>query len=330
MVIPAFRLGGIAATAVAATLVLSGTASATRWADLRVVTHTGRTLAEFRQYTGATTVRASDKADCFGSGNPSSNKRYRLRGANALGIVKDAVASDADLRPLRINDAFVDDGFGLGVCGIGSFETHGLSYWYLTHNRVAGSTGPDQIPLHNGDEVLWYFTSGAESGFPSELVLRAPAAVKPGQGFKVKVLDLKSNGTRHPAAGAKVKGGGKTLGTTDSAGELEATLSSSTMLHATRGVDDVFSNHVGVCVNRDLSRCPNAHGKRILGSDHPDEIQGTRGWDVIRARGGRDEVDLRDGGRDRVLCGGGRDRVIVKRGDHDDSIGASCERVVKR
>jgi hypothetical protein len=56
-------------------------AASTKWADLRVVTHTGRTLAEFRQYTGSTTVRASTKGDCFGS--PSTNKRYTMGDANA-------------------------------------------------------------------------------------------------------------------------------------------------------------------------------------------------------------------------------------------------------
>jgi hypothetical protein len=331
MVIPAFRLGGLAAAAIAAMLLLSGAARAsTKWADLRVVTHTGRTLAEFRQYTGTTAVRASHKADCFGPSNPSSNKRYRLRGANALGVVKDALASDRDLRPLLINDAFVDDGFGLGVCVIGDFATEGFSYWYLAHDRVAASTGPNLIPLHNGDKVLWYFTSGSESGFPTELALRGPARARPGQAFRVKVLELRPDGSRHPAAGTTVRAGGKDLGTTDSAGRLEVTLPGSSVLKATRGVDDVPSNRLAVCVKGHLNRCPDAHGKRILGSAHGDHIVGTAGWDAIRSRRGRDEVDLRSGGRDRVHCGGGRDRVIVERGDRNDDIGPSCERVVKR
>ena len=61
-----------------------------------------------------------------------------------------------------------------------------------------------------------------------------------------------------------------------------------------------------------------------------DEIRGTRGWDAIKASGGDDQVDLRRGGRDRVNCGGGHDTVIVERGDHNDQIAASCERVVRR
>ena len=68
----------------------------------------------------------------------------------------------------------------------------------------------------------------------------------------------------------------------------------------------------------------------IFGSGQGDHIRGTRGWDAINAGRGPDVVDLRNGGRDRVACGGGHDKVIVKRGDHDDRIAPSCERVVKR
>ena len=106
------------------TALAASAAASTKWADLRVVTHTGRTLAEFRQYTGSTTVRSSTKGDCFGS--PSTNKRYTMGDANALGIVKDALESDHALSPLVLTDAFVDDGFGLGVCTIGGFTTVGV------------------------------------------------------------------------------------------------------------------------------------------------------------------------------------------------------------
>lgn len=308
-----------------------GIASAsTKWADLRVVTHTGRTLAELRQYTGSTTVRASHKADCFGSGSPSSDSRYRLRGASALGIMKDALGSDRDLRPLLINDAFVDDGFGLGVCSIGGFDTAGFSYWYLANDGVAASTGPDLTPLRNGDRVLWYLTSGSESGFPNELRLRAPARAHPGQAFTVRVLRIDGNGSRSPAAGATVSADGAPLGVTNGSGKLTTSLAATSTLQAGGGADDVPSGHVRVCVDSDLDRCPAAHGRRIYGSSHRDRIRGTRGWDAIRARGGRDTVNIRQGGRDRVNCGGGFDRVIRNRGDHDDGIAASCERVIRR
>jgi hypothetical protein len=325
------RLGHGAAIAAAAVTFLAFAASATastKWADVRVVTHTGRTLAEFRQYTGAVKVRASRQADCFGADNPSSGKRYRLRDANALGALKDATASDRALRPLLVSDAFVDDGFGLGVCSIGGFDTVGFSYWYLAVDHLAAQTGADQTPLHSGDDVLWYLTSGSESGLPRELSLRAPAQALPGKPFTVKATRYADNGKASPAAGVTVTADGRSIGRTRSDGTLTATLSASASLQATGAKDDVPSNRVRVCVG--AGQCPSAHGKVIYGSEHGDRIKGTRGPDRIAARGGSDVVNLRSGGEDRVNCGGGRDEVILDHGDRNDHIARSCERVRRR
>lgn len=324
-----FRLGAAIAAAVVVSMSAAGSAAAdTQYGNLRVVTHTGRTLAEFRQYTGTTTVSSTKGQDCFGS--QSSGKRYRLDGANALGIVKDAIASDSALRPLALSDAFVDDGFGLGVCGIGGFETVGFSYWDLIRNDLTATRGAEFIPVRNGDNVLWYFTSGSEpSSGPRELLLRAPASAGPGDQFTVKVIRF-SQGKQNPAAGVDVSAGTRSLGTTNSDGELRVHLASSATLDARGTPADIPSNHVPVCVNADPTQCPRAHGARIFGSAHADRIDGTRGWDRIKARGGADVVDLRSGGRDRVNCGGGRDQVILHSGDHNDRIGSSCERVSRR
>ena len=320
--------------AIAAAMVVfawaAGTAAAdTHWANLRVVTHTGRTLAEFRQYTGTTTVRSAEtNKDCFGS--RSRGKRYRLEGSNALGIVKDALASDSDLRPLVLSDAFVDDGFGLGVCEIGGFSTVGFSYWDLIRNNLGATTGAEFVPVQNGDNVLWYLTSGSEpSSGPRELRLRAPASAEPGDAFTVKVVRF-TKGDSGPAAGVGVFAGSRRLGTTNANGELRARLSSSATLQATGTTSDIPSNHVGVCVSGTVGKCPNAHGARIYGSGHADRMVGTRGWDRISARGGGDVVDLRSGGQDRVNCGGGSDQVIVDGGDRNDEIASSCERVSRR
>lgn len=332
MLIAHLRRGAAIAVAVAA-LLLIATAPAgarTKWADVQVVTHTGRTLAEFRQYTGSTTVRASRKANCFGPDNPSSGKRYKLHGANALGILADASESDGALRPLLINDSFVDDGFGLGVCSVGRFETADLSYWYLAVNRAAGETGPDLIPIHDGDQVLWYLTSGQESGFPTELALKAPAAADPRKPFTVRVTRYGSNGRKSPATGVTVTAAGRSLGKTGSDGRLRVSLPASATLEAAGNASDAPSNRQRVCVSDVSGDCPTAAGKVIYGSSHGDAIDGTRGWDRIKARGGRDVVDLRSGGQDRVSCGGGRDEVIVDHGDRDDDIAASCERVIRR
>jgi hypothetical protein len=302
-------------------------AASTKWADLRVVTHTGRTLTEFRQYTGSTTVRSSAKGDCFGS--PSRNRRYEMDGANALGIVKDALASDRALRPLVLTDAFVDDGFGLGVCTMGGFTTHGSSYWDLVMNHVTSSTGASLTPVHNGDRILWYFTSGDEplSG-PRELALSAPAAARPDKPFTVRATRYTSSGKASPAAGVTVTADGKSIGRTGSSGELTAALPDSAMLQADGTGNDIPSNRVRVCVGS--SRCSSAPGKVIYGSGHADRIKGARGPDRIAARGGSDTVDLRSGGRDRVNCGGGRDEVVLAAGDRNDHIASSCERTKRR
>jgi hemolysin type calcium-binding protein len=321
-------LGAAIAAALVSLMALAASAAAsTKWADLRVVTHTGRTLAEFRQYTGSTTVRSSTKGDCFGS--PSSGKRYKLDDPNALGIIQDALASDRALRPLVLSDAFVDDGFGLGVCAIGGFTVVGSSYWDLVVNHVTSSTGASLTPARNGDQILWYFTSGKEpiSG-PRELVLNAPAQANPGKPFTVKATRYTSAGKSSPAGGVTITADGRSVGKTGSDGELTATLPDSATLQADGTANDIPSNHVGVCVGS--SKCPGAHGKMIYGSEHADRIKGTRGPDRIAARGGSDVVNLRSGGEDRVNCGGGRDEVIVDPGDRNDHIGSSCERVKRR
>lgn len=328
MHIPRLGLGAAVAAALVAFTALAASASAsTKWADLRVITHTGRTLAEFRQYTGATTVRSSTKGDCFGS--PSTDKRYEMGDANALGILKDALESDKALRPLVLTDAFVDDGFGLGVCTIGGFTTAGSSYWDLVVNHVTSSTGAGLVPVHNGDEVLWYFTSGDEpiSG-PRELALSAPAEAEPGKPFTVKATRYTSAGKKSPAAGVTVAADGRSLGKTGSDGQLTVTLPDSATLEADGTADDVPSNRVRVCVGS--GQCSGARGKAIYGSEHADRIKGTHGPDRIAARGGSDVVNLRSGGQDRVNCGGGRDEVIVDSGDRNDHIASSCERVHRR
>lgn len=324
------RLGlgaAIAAAMVSLTALAGSAAASTKWADLRVVTHTGRTLAEFRQYTGSTTVQSSTKGDCFGS--PSTNKRYKMGDANALGIVKDALESDKALRPLVLTDAFVDDGFGLGLCTIGGFTTVGSSYWDLVVNHVTSSTGASLTPIHNGDQILWYFTSGKEpiSG-PRELALNAPASAKPGKAFTVKATRYTSAGKSSPAGGVTITADGKSIGKTGSDGELTATMPDSAVLEAEGTANDVPSNRVEVCVGS--GQCPGAHGTVIYGSGHADRIKGTRGPDHITARGGADVVNLRPGGQDRVNCGGGRDEVIVDSGDRNNHIAPSCERVSRR
>jgi hypothetical protein len=328
MVIRGFGPAGVVAAVLISLLgLLPAVASAaTRGADLRVVNTAGRTLAEQRQYTGTVVIRTDPQADCFGAPGGSGD-RVRVPGATGLGIVRDALETDTDLRPLSITDQF---SFGLAVCGIGGFEAGGSSFWYLKHNHAGAQVGGDQLQLRQGDQVLWYLSPGFPP--PVELALRAPARAQPGVPFQVSVVQFDDSGTQSPAAGATVSGG-TTPVTTGPRGKATVTVNTqgTSTLRATRSRDgSIPSNRVAVCVNADLAKCPSAHGKLILGSRRADEIAGTPGWDGISARAGDDVVNIRSGGKDRVRCGTGRDRVVVMPGDGDDVIADSCERVVRR
>ncbi|MEK6326184.1 MAG: hypothetical protein AABM66_01505 [Actinomycetota bacterium] len=327
MVIPRFRLGGAAAVLVISLLLLlPAAASATKGVDLRVVNTAGKTLTEQRQYTGTVRIRTDPRASCFGQGTGGSGDRVRVRGATALGAVRHALARDRDLRPLWVTDAYLDDGFGLGVCGIGGFESEGSSYWYVKSNHVGSQISGSQLEVRQGTDVLWYLTPSFPP--PPELRLKAPARAQPDVPYQVTVYSYADDGTRSAAAGAAVTGaaqptgpGGHTM--------VTSTQTGTDWLRATRG-QDIPSNRVRVCVVPDPSRCPRAHGKRIIGSGRGDKIRGTRGWDAIKAGRGGDRVNLRRGGRDRVSCGGGHDQVIVNRGDRNDRIADGCERIVRR
>jgi hypothetical protein len=324
MSIPVFRLGAIAAL-IGSLLLSAGAASAaTTGADLRVVAPGGKTLAEFRQYTGTVDIATHPGANCFGQGTGGSGDRVRVSGPTALGTVRDALETDLDLRPLSVTDAFVDQGFGLGVCGIGGFEARGSSFWYVKRNHVGAQVSGSQLRVNRGDDVLWYLSPRFPP--PAELSLVGPPRARPNVPFQVTVFAYADDGTRTPASGARVTGAAQP---TDAAGHTAVTSSAGTrLLRATRA-QSIPSNQVKVCVNATPSACPAAHGLRIVGSNRADQMGGTAGWDSISGRGGPDVINLSAGGRDGVGCGAGRDRVMVKAGDRDDNIGASCEEVVR-
>lgn len=324
MGIPGFRLGGSAA-AVVALLLLPAAASATKGIDLRVVNSAGKTLAEQRQYTGSVHIKTDRRANCFGQGTGGSGNRVHVKRATALGAVRDGLARDRDLRPLSVTDAFLDDGFGLGVCGIGGFKSQGSSFWYLKADHVGAQISGSQLEVRRGEDILWYLAPSFPP--PPELRLKAPASAQPNVPYEVTVYAYADDGSRTPAAGATVTGAAMPTG---AAGHTMVTSAKGThTLQATRG-KNIPSNREKVCVSQDASECPDAHELRIFGSARADRIRGTRGSDAISAAGGGDVVDLRSGGRDRVRCGRGRDKVIVEPGDRDDRIAANCERVVRR
>jgi hypothetical protein len=326
MVIPGFRFLWTTAAAVACLMLLASSAHAeTRGVDLRVLSTAGKSLASFRQYTGSVEIKTDPQANCFGQGTGGSGDRAQIDGPTALGAVRDALGSSPPLKPLSVTDAFADQGFGLGVCGIGGHESAGSSFWYLKRNHVGAQVSGSQLNVHQGDDILWYLSPGFPP--PLELTLSAPARAEPNVPFQVTVHSYADDGTRHPAAGVSVTDAATPTG---AQGHAMVTAPAGTEVLQATDAPDIPSGRVKVCVAADLSSCPSAHGRRILGSDHADQIAGTRGPDLIQARGGADVIDITSGGHDEVGCGGGQDRVIVQGSDHDDRIRSSCEQVVRK
>jgi hypothetical protein len=326
MVIPGFRPGWLIAAAVGCLALLSSSAHAeTRGVDLRVLNAAGKSLASFRQYTGSVEVKTDPNAKCFGQGTGGSGDRVAVNGSTALGAVRDALGSAPALKPLSVTDAFLDDGFGLGVCGIAGHRASGSSFWYVKRNHVGAQVSGSQLKVHPGDEILWYLSPGFPP--PRELTLSAPLSAKPNVPFEVTVHSYADDGTRRPAAGVKVTDAAAPTG---ARGHAMVTAPAGTEVLQATDSPRIPSSRVRVCVAADRSSCPSTRGRRILGSDHADRIDGTAGDDSIQARGGADVVDVRSGGRDEVGCGGGHDRVLVRGSDHDDVIRSSCEQVVRK
>ena len=180
-----------------------------KWADIRVVTSSGDTLANHRQYTEDVKVKASEEADCFGESNPSSSDSYKLKDPTTLGTLIDASKADTDLQPLLITDAFFGDFGSFGVCGMDDYigsATFGEEFWYSAVNGEGATAGPNQIPVENGDEHLWYFATGAETAI-SELRIDSPYNVDAGDPFEIEVTRLLPDGSTEPAEGVNVDPG---------------------------------------------------------------------------------------------------------------------------
>jgi len=304
---------------VASALAVGATSAsaATTTADVRVVSNTGATLADQSQVTGDVTINADPGADCFGppggSGSPVS-----VTGPSALGIVKDASDSNGALRPLSVTDQF---GFGLGVCGIGSFSFNqgDTSFWYLKVNHVGAQIGGDKYLLNAGDQVLWYLSPGFPP--PGELELVAPKVAQSGQPFAVRVFTYNDAGQRSPAAGALVTGADQPTG---GDGVTTVELGDSGTLQALRGAE-IPSNREIVCVVTKPKTCGSTPRRKIVGTRDADRIRGSGLPDLVKARAGGDFVNTRGGLGDLVNCGRGRDRAKVGAND----VVRRCERVIR-
>ena len=240
-----FRL--VAVCALALMLVLSTAAVAVAkgpLASLRVVNSGGKALAEDSLRAGTATIRTSPRADCFGAENGGSGKPATIKGPTALGMLIQASRSTAALRPLLITDAF---DFGLGLCGVGGFVSKGEGSWYLKVDHKAPSVGGDSVRIRAGDEVLWYLATSFP--YPDELVLHAPARVRAGAPFRVRVFAYDDKGKRSPVSGASVNGAS---GPTGADGRAVVTLRRPARLIARHG-KEIPSGRAAVCVG---GKCP--------------------------------------------------------------------------
>jgi hypothetical protein len=326
-------LAGLLACAISLTLLAATAGAHSVTAELRVE-GPGVTLDPGTWYvTGSERIHRGSRSRCKATGRHAT-----LAGPTALGILSPFSKLDPDGSPLLArSDAAVPG--ELLLCRVGRFKANQAftKFWNYWVNYVPPSVGASSFRIHRNDHVLWSFGVVRGSfGGPDDvntgdaLELRSPVASTPGAPFTVTVIRHPFFGDPAPAAGVTVSGGDAPV-TTDANGHADVTVSDpgfATLVATNR--PDVPSNRLRVCVKADHGKCPVAFGKRIVGSRRGDRIRGTRGWDRIKARGGRDVIRIRNGGRDRVSCGKGRDRVVVDRGDHDDRITGSCERVLRR
>lgn len=213
-------------------------------ADLRVIGGGGKVLAEGSLGAARTvSIETSPKATCFGAGTGGSGKTATLSGRTALGILIQASRFTKALKPVQITDAF---SFGLGLCGVGGFQTTKKASWYLKLNHVNPELGGEAVRVRSGDEVLWAL---AAFPYPDELSLRAPRRAMPGVPFNVRVFSYDEKGKRKPAAGVKVTGASSATGAD---GRTTVRLSKPRRLIARHGTD-IPSDRAAVCIG---GKCP--------------------------------------------------------------------------
>ncbi|HEX7058474.1 MAG TPA: hypothetical protein VF176_01305 [Solirubrobacterales bacterium] len=236
-----FRL--VAACALVVVFALSTAASAIAkgpLANLRVVSSSGKVLAEDSLGAGTASIKTSPKADCFGTGTGGSGKAVTIQGPTALGLLIRASKFTSALKPVLISDYF---DFGLALCGVGGQEATTKLSWYLKVNHKNPNLGGEMVKVHAGDDVLWMLASFP---YPDELALIAPDKAKKGKPFGVRVFSYDDRGKKTPAEGVKVTGA---KGRTGSDGRTTVVLHRSgvNMLRASHG-QDIPSNTEAVCV----------------------------------------------------------------------------------
>lgn len=311
---------GLGLLLAAAALTLPAVAGAAKFktagAGLRVVGPQGQTLAQQLQYTGPVNIPTDPNALCFGQGTGGSGAKVKLADPNALGLVQDGSRVTPDLRPLSITDAF---DFGLGVCGIGGFQTSGSSSWYLKVNHAGSQVGGEQVVVRKGDEILWYLAPSFP--YPSELELEVPPNTTPNREVPVTAFEYADDGTRSPAVGATVRGGSSPVTTAADGSATVEVGSSDVTLQATSG-SLIPSEEFELCVADSSKDC--SPQNLIEGTPKRDKMVGTPVADRIKARAANDLVRARGGGPDKINCGKGRRDVAYVKADDTTR---ACEKV---
>jgi hypothetical protein len=293
----------------------AGSASATPVFSLRVEAP-GRTVDPGTWYAHRSPI-AAQRGELQGSGNcVRAGGDISLTGRTALGLLASAANANGGLRPVLV----AEDSFGRRVCRAASFtETDSpFTGWLYRVNHVPPTPAADLFAIDKDDEVLWVFANfgtGANTG--DELVLSAPFRAIPGV-VQATVTAFDFNGVSKPAPdGTVVSGGTASAATVGGVASVPVAAGRTTLVATGPGAapTEIPSNQVPLCVAAQLSDCPAAPGRRIVGSNARDVIKGTPGPDAIRTRGGKDVVRVRGGGADFVNCGKAKDKVLADASD---------------
>jgi hypothetical protein len=89
---------------------------------------------------------------------------------------------------------------------LGDTEDGSKSYFEILVNNVPAATGPCEIKLKAGDQLLFGAVPLSGKGYP--LVIKAPKTATKGSSLKVTVDAVNGKGKAAPLAGATVSGGG--------------------------------------------------------------------------------------------------------------------------
>lgn len=244
-----FRLAAACALALVFALSIATAAIAKGpLANLRVVSSSGKVLAEDSLGAGTASIKTSPKAECFGTGTGGSGKSVTIPGPTALGLLIQASKFTPALKPVLISDHF---DFGLALCGVGGQVASAKLSWYLKVNHKNPNLGGETVKVRAGDDVLWALASFP---YPDELALVAPDTAKRGTPFGVRAFSYDDKGKKKPAAGVKVTGA---TGPTGADGRATVVLSKPAGLIARHG-KDLPSNTEAVCIG---GKCPGSSGK---------------------------------------------------------------------